>query len=292
MALRAVLLLAILFAFGCATASTTAPPIGKSATTPAAPRSPTTIESVETQSGRVDIVDDGKGGRSLVVGRVVRRRTAQDPMADLVFHLVPDPRRVLLLGIGTGQLAIELSRRGVEVDVLEPDAALARAVCTHLGCAGHIVIESAPWHVVGGYTRNAEVPQLGPNAATSSVWYDAVIVDEEVSRYPMGAVANVGDVKGVRLAPAALLASRSRRESSPPPSEADSDSLLRLIGQREDGIYDEIQLGHGMASRLDGAGLRVWPSQQTIDVLPAQSGAEKNIRAFGYLVQTKSGDLA
>lgn len=252
------------------------------------------MASGETKGGRLEVLEEitnEQRSRSVTIGGRTLHRTERDPMADVLLRLVKEPRRVLLVGVGTGQLSVELSKQGVEVSVLEQDPVLAQTICSSVGCGGTVGVHPAPWYVIGGHEVAPAFPHLGPSSETSSVAYDAVVIDEEIARYPMGLPLR-RDLPGVSLAPGAIIATRERTKTCPSRSEADTEPPLLLAGEREDGTCDTIRISPEVPVAFDGAGLRVWPPQQTLEVMAGQSDATKEVRVFGYLVRTGAGQLA
>ena len=295
-----VLTIIALTATGCA-ATPAATRVSGSGSSPAMSGSSASTRKVLAHgmagSKKIAVFEDTNGGRTtrgIQLERDTLRRTALDPMADVVMRLVTEPRHVLVVGVGTGQLSTDLARQGVDVTVLESDPMLARTICSFAGCGGTVAVHPSPWYVIGGHESVPAVPHLGPSSAASAVEYDAVIIDEEISYYPLGP-ALAHDLKGVKLAPGALVADRRRWNTAPPRSEADTEPPLLLVGEREDGTWDEIRITSNAVDldpRPEVADLHVWPPQQTLEILPGQSGATKEVRVFGYLVQREDGALA
>lgn len=181
-----------------------------------------------------------------------------DAFAELVLRLAPEAKQILVLGASAGLLERDLRAHGVTVDVLDDRGFAA---------------------VVEG--KRAEPRLHGPYDA---VLIDAALRDVHLPIHGPESLANLPVVPGV------VLASRARFEVPPWAEDADIPSLtLQLTTEGRDGLWDHVTLFRETGDRLDGAGLKEWPIQQTMRIAKGQPGATKRARFFGYLVRTPEG---
>lgn len=266
-------------------------------------RDESTLARVDTSHyGHLEVLTQGERRHALVtpvgtwpapdqedamVTLLRRMRTSRAPASSL---------RVLVIGVGTGQVARDLVHGlGAKVDVIERDAALAKLVHDHLGgtASAHVVIEPQAWEMLA---TGAGIDGIaGP--------YDAFLVDEAFAtdqgwRQAVLTVHQMGQRKEstLRLEPHAIVLGRL------PPlqgffEEGELEGPFVFATERPGDapssrrLFDNIQLLAPRSFDLFGQDVAAWPSMHGIQHEEKQFRATKRARAFGFVGTSRDGSL-
>ncbi len=109
---------------------------------------PHTVASAEGQQGRIEVIDRDGLRRLKIRGDVQGATTLGstgtplpgDPAVQLVRALRPEARTALVIGLGTGRTAAELSAAGFEVEAVELEPKVVEFARAHFDYRGHAAV--------------------------------------------------------------------------------------------------------------------------------------------------------
>jgi spermidine synthase len=94
------------------------------------------VEVRERDGLRLLLIDDVVQGAQPLAGNLLQA----DPMVELLLEMRPTAKTALVIGLGTGQTAAQLTAKGISVDVIEIEPLVAAYAKQFFGFAGKVII--------------------------------------------------------------------------------------------------------------------------------------------------------
>jgi SAM-dependent methyltransferase len=268
-------------------------------TTGAAPVRDGVLARATARDGSPIRVEQKDGRRLLYIGDTVHAAVpwtesgpdlaAVDPVVDLVRAMRPQARTALVIGLGSGKTAGDLTRAGLEVTAIEIEPAVIELARKHFGYRGKAIAADGLAWMKG-----------------SSASFDVLLMDAFVGT----------DAPPALVAPDALRLMRKRTASGGvtalrlvgSPADPAVVRILTDLRRTRDGVFFDQVFGSGVAAEVQNlyllasseplscatAGLPLWPVVVDADALGSIAGdpATRTITIAGYVHRMPDGALA